>query len=221
MDGDGTTVIPGDDAPPLVRILAASLDRTAARPKEARLMRRLHGRVALRSTTGPQAATIAFAGGVVHVTPRMGREVDVLIEADLDTMGRPGAPKPKVSGVVRHPRLALGAGRVLDVRPPGGWPGAVDALWDWAEGQDGRPGLLRVVCSDSGREHVVGRTGGTRAEVHGPEWALLALFTGADHLGAAVLEGRVQVLADFPTVSRLAGLLTRYMLGEDGGGRAA
>jgi hypothetical protein len=214
-------VNPSDDAPPLVRILAASLARAAARPNEARRMRRLHGRVGLRSTTGPQAATVDFAGGVVHVTPGVGHEVDVLIEADLDTMGRPGAPRPKVSGVIRHPRLALGAGQVLDARPPGGWPGAVDALWDWAEGQDGRPGLLRVVCSDDGAEHVAGQHGGTRVEVHGPAWALLAVFTGADHLGAAVMKGRVQVLADFAAVSRFVGVLTRYMLGEEGGGHAA
>jgi hypothetical protein len=78
-----------------------------------------------------------------------------------------------------------------------------------------------VVCSDVGAERVVGRPGGTRVEVRGPAWALLAVFTGADHLGAAVMEGRVQVLADFAAVSRFVGVLTRYMLGDEGGGRAA
>jgi hypothetical protein len=43
------------------------------------------------------------------------------------------------------------------------------------------------------------------------------VFTGADHLGAALLEGRVQVLGDLPELSRFVGLLTRFMLGEDGG----
>jgi len=210
-------VIRGDDAPPIVRILGASLSRAAAQPRVAKEMRRLRGRVALRSTTGPQAATIDFAGGVVRVTHGVAPDVAVLIEADLNTMGRPEAAKPKVTGVVLHPRLAMGAGKVLDARPPGGWRSAVDALWDWAQTQDGRPGLLRVVCSDDGGEHVIGRPGGTRVEVHGPDWALLGVFTGADHLGAAVLEGRVRVLADLPVFSRFVGVLTRFMFGGEGG----
>ena len=217
MDGNQPMVVRDGDAPLLVRVLAASLGRAAAQPKVARDLRRLRGRVGLRSTVGPQAATIDFAGRVVRVTHGAGPDVDVLIEGDLETMGRPGAAKPKVSGAVRHPRLALGAGRVLDAGPPGGWRGAVDMLWDWAQGDDGRPELLRVVCQDDGGEHAVGRRGGTRVEVHGPAWALVAVFTGADHLGAALLEGRVQVLGDLPELSRFVGLLTRFMLGEDGG----
>jgi hypothetical protein len=218
MDRNEPLLIRDDQATPLVRILAASLSRAAAQPRVARDMRRLRGRVGLRSTVGPQAATIDFAGDIVRVTHGVGSDVDVLIAGDLQTMGRPGTAKPKVSGAVRHPRLALGAGRVLDARPPGGWRGAVDALWDWAEGDDGRPGLLRVVCHDDGAgEHVVGRPGGTRVEVHGPVWALIGIFTGADHLGAAVLEGRVRVLADLPALSRFVGVLTRFMFDEEGG----
>jgi hypothetical protein len=217
MDGIEPRIVRDDDAPPLVRILAASLGRAAAQPKLARDLSRLRGRVALRSTVGPQVATIDFAGRVVRVTHGVSRDVDVLIEGDLDTMGRPGAAKPRVSGAVRHPRLALGAGKVLDARPPGRWRSAVDALWRWAQGDDGCPELLRVVCCDDDGEHVVGRPGGPRVEVHGPEWALVEVFTGADHLGTALLEGRVRVLGDLPALSRFVGLLTRFMLGEERG----
>ena len=31
-----------------------------------------------------------------------------------------------------------------------------------------------------------------------------------------MLEGRVQAVADFPTLTRFVGVLTRYMLGEEG-----
>jgi DNA-binding CsgD family transcriptional regulator len=93
MDGEGTTVIRSDDAPPLVCLLGASLGRAAAQPKVARDLRRARGRVARRSTTGPQAATIDFAGGVVRVVHGVADDVDVLIEADLDTMGRLGADR--------------------------------------------------------------------------------------------------------------------------------
>ena len=131
-------------------------------------------------------------------------------------MGRPGSPKPRVSGAARHPLLAVGVGKVLDSGPSGGWVGAVDELWSWAAGDPGRPGLLRVVCIDDGVEHVVGQPGATTVEVHGPAWALLSVFTGADHLGAALLEGRVQAVADFGLMSTFIGVLTRFMLGEEG-----
>ena len=203
------------DAPPMVRMLGSSLRRAAARPDLAVRMRRLRGRVALRSTAGPQAVTIRFDRGRVHLTHGVS-SADVVICGDLGRMGRPGSPKPRVSGAARHPLLAVGVGKVLDSGPSGGWVGAVDELWSWAAGDPGRPGLLRVVCIDDGVEHVVGQPGATTVEVHGPAWALLSVFTGGDHLGAALLEGRVQAVADFGVMSTFIGVLTRFMLGEEG-----
>jgi hypothetical protein len=219
MSTSGPIVTRGRDAPPIVRILAASLRRAAARPDVAKQLSRLRGRVALRSTVGPQAATIEFSGDAVHVTHGVARDADLVIAGDIDTMGRPGAPKPKVTGVVRHPRLALGVGKVLDAPPLGGWRAAVDEFWSWAHDEPGRPQQLLTVCTDVGEgDHLVGQPGGSCVEVHGPAWALLAVFTGGDHLGAAVLEGRLQAVADFPTLSRFVGVMTRYMLDE---GRSA
>jgi hypothetical protein len=208
-----------DDAPPLVCVIHASLRRAAARPEVAERMNRLQGRAVLRSTVGPQAATIEFARGAVHVTHGVAAGADLVISGDLDTMGRPGAPKPKVAGVARHPRFALGVAKVLEDPPPGTWPEAVDEMWAWSEGQDGRPQLLRVVCTDDGVEHIVGEPGGSRVEVHGPAWALVGVFTGADHVGAAALEGRVRVVADLATLSTFVGVLSRFMLGDEGGRR--
>ena len=217
MSTSGPTITQERDAPPIVRILATSLRRAAARPDVARQLGQLRGRVALRSTVGPQAATIEFSGDAVHVTHGVAHDADLVIAGDLDTMGRPGAPKPKVTGAARHPRLALGVSKVLDAPPPGGWRAAVDDFWSWARDEPGRPQQLLTVCTDAGEgEHVVGQPGGSRVEVHGPAWALLAVFTGSDHLGAAVLEGRVQVVADFPALSRFVGVLTRFMLGDEG-----
>ena len=72
-----------------------------------------------------------------------------------------------------------------------------------------------MVDTDDGREHTVGQPGGTRVEVHGPGWALLGVFSGADHLGAALVEGRVCAVGDFPALTRLVGVTTRFMLGEE------
>ena len=74
-----------------------------------------------------------------------------------------------------------------------------------------------MVDTENDREHIVAAPGGTRVEVHGPSWALLGVFTGADHLGAALVEGRGCAVGDFPALSRLVGVPTRFMLGEEEG----
>ena len=202
-----------DHGPPIVYILGATLQRAAAQPALAKRMDKLKGRVALRSTADPQAATIAFDKGDVRVTHGVDPAADVVIAADLNTMGRPGSPKPKVTGAVRHLGFALGVSKVLDAATPGGWAGALDDFWQWAADKPGRPGTLRVVCTDDGTERVVG-SGAPVIEMHGPAWALESVFNGGDHLGAAVLEGRVQMVAGFGELSAFVGVVTRRMLGE-------
>ncbi|MBA3655455.1 MAG: SCP2 sterol-binding domain-containing protein [Actinobacteria bacterium] len=209
------TITLEEHGPPIVRILGGTLRRAAAQPKLARRMDKMKGRVALRSTTDPQAVTIAFDHGTVHVTHGADPKADVTISADLNTMGRPGAPKPKVTGAARHLNFALGVSKVLDPPTPGGWSDAVREFWVWAADKRGVPDHLRVVCTDDGTELDLGAPGGTSIELHGPAWALLAIFTGGDHLAAAVLERRVQVVADFAALSRFTGVITQLMLGGE------
>ncbi len=209
-----------DDAPPIVCVIHASLRRAASRPEVAERMNRLQGRAVLRSTVGPQAATIDFARGSVHVTHGVAADADLVISGDLDTMGRPAIAQaegePASPAIRGSPSVSP---RCWRRHRPETWPEAVDELWSWAEGQDGRPDLLRVVCTDDGVEHVVGEPGGSRVEVHGPAWALLGVFTGADHVGAAALEGRVRVVAELAVLSTFVGVLARFMLGDEGGRR--
>jgi hypothetical protein len=211
------TITLEDHAPPIVRILGVTLRRAATQPRLARRMGKLRGRVALRSTTDPQAVTITFDKGAIHLTHGVHDEADVVIGLDFNTMGQPGAAKPTVKGAARHPALALGAAKVLDPPTPGGWKGAVDAFWSWAAADPTCPGQLRVVCTDDGDDKgdvVKGGPGGTTLEVHGPAYALLNVFTGGDHFGAALLEGRVRAVGDFPTLTQFTGLITRLLLGD-------
>lgn len=209
------TITPEEHGPLIVRVLGGTLKRAASQPKLARRMDKLKGRVALRSTTDPQSATIHFDRGRISVQHGVDPKADVIISADLNTMGRPGAPKPKVKGALTHLGLALGAAKVLDPPTPGGWRGAVDEFWQWAANKPGTPDELRVVCTDDGSDYVVGRAGGTRLEIHAPAWALINVFTGGDHLGAALIEQRVQMVGDIPTASPFIGVVTRRMLGDD------
>ena len=169
----------------------------------------------LRSTVRPQAATIDFASGRAGDTASA-PDVDVLIEGDLEAMGRPGrrSPRSAARSAIRGSRWGS-ARSSTPVRPVAG--GETRGAVGLGEGDHGRPGLLRVVCRDDGREHILGRPGGSRVEVHGPEWALVGVFTGADHLGAALMEGRVQVVGDISALSRFVGVLTRFMFGEEEG----
>jgi hypothetical protein len=209
-------IIVEDDAPPIVKILAVTLRRAAAQPKLARQLDRMRGSVALKSTSDPQAVTIRFAKGDVSLSHGVAPDADVVIALDFNTMGQPGASGPKVTGAARHPLLAFGVSKVLEPPVIGGWAGAAESFWEWSAGRKGRPGYLRVVCTDDGGERTFGdAAGGTTIEIHGPAWALVNVFTGGDHLGAAVLEHRVQAVADFPVLSEVVGLATSLMLGDE------
>ena len=203
-----------EHGPPIVRILGGTLHRAARQPKLAKRMDRMRGTLVLKSTTDPQAATIDFARGNIHIAHGARADADVTISADLNTMGRPGAPKPKVAGAARHLGFALGVAKVLDPPVPGGWKGAAEEFWTWAADKPGRPDQLRVVCTDDGAECVLGVAGGSTIEMHGPGWALQSVFTGGDHLAAALLEQRVHMVAPLPITSPFIGLVTRLMLGE-------
>ncbi|HEX7166774.1 MAG TPA: hypothetical protein VF230_07325 [Acidimicrobiales bacterium] len=220
------TITLEDDAPPIVRIVGVTLRRAAADPSLAATIDQMQGTIALRSTKDPQAATITFRRGDVFVRHGVAPDADIVISADLETMGRPGAPKPKVKGAVPHPKLALAVAKVLDPPVKDGWRGAVREMWEWAGARPPhvawRPAALRVVCTDGGPdggELVFGDPAADlakgRFEVHGPAWALTAVFTGGDHLGAALVEGRIRGIGDFPTMNRMVGLLSCLMLGDD------
>jgi hypothetical protein len=208
------TITLEEHGPPIVRVLGVTLRRAAAQPKLAKRMDRMKGTVALRSTTDPQAATIRFEKGAVRIEHGVHPDADVVISADLNTMGRPGAPSPKVKGAARHLGLALGVAKVLDPPLRDGWQGALDEFWTWASSQPGAPGRLRVVCTDDGADKVVTGPGQDNVELHGPAWVLTSLFTGGDHLAAAVLENRLKIVADMPALSRFTGVVTRYMFGD-------
>ena len=203
-----------DDPTPIVRILGVTLRRAADDPKLAKVLGGMRGRVALRSTTDPQAATITFDAGSVRVDHGVDSRADIVISADLNTMGRPGAPKPKVRGAAKHPKLALGVSKVLDPPAVGGWRGAASEFWSCAADRPERPEGVRVVCTDEGGDVVLGDPDRIAAELHGPAWALTSVFTGGDHLAAAVLEGRLQMTADLGTLNHLVALVSARMFGE-------
>ena len=206
------TITLEDDPPPIVRVLGVTLRRAAANRSLAETIDRLEGKVALRSTKDPQAATIHFDRGAVTIRHGVATDADLVISADLDTMGHPGAPSPKVKGVARHPKLALAMSKVLDPPLEGGWRGEAERMWRAIDGPT-RPGRLHLVCTDEHDELVLGDADPT-VELHAPAWVLAAVLSGGDHPGTAMFERRLRIVGDLPTVNRLYGLMGRRMLGE-------
>ena len=211
-----------EDAPPIVRILGVTLRRASRSAALADTLDHMHGRVALQSSSDPQAATITFDKGRVSLRHGVDPASDVVITIDLATMGRPNAPKPKVKGAVSHPKLALAAAKVLDPPVVDSWRGAAREFWAWAEPRPTRPPAMRVVCTDpppEGGELVLGDPDPDlargRFELQAPAWVLVGVLTGGDHLGQAALEGRVRVVGDLATFNRMIGLLTDVMLGAE------
>ena len=66
------------------------------------------GALVFRSAHDPQAASIRFDRGSVHVTRGRSADAKLTITADLAQMNEPDAPAPKVEGIAGHLFFALG-----------------------------------------------------------------------------------------------------------------
>ena len=204
-------VVCAAEASPLALALAESLRRGSVNERVATAMRRMRGRVTLRSAKDSQAATLVFSNGRVEVLGGADPSADLVITADLDRLNDPSA-KPKVKGLARHPLFALLVNKVLDSPSSGTWVEAAHQFWRRTAGAPGMPGRLRIVADD-GRDIEFG-IGGDQLELHGPASALNDVLTGQDHAGLAWFEGRVRMLGPTPVISRFVGVSQKLMFGQ-------
>lgn len=179
-----------DDPTPLVLILANTVRRSvAANPAQ---VAKLSGVAAVRSVKDPQAVTLRFANGDVHLEHGVAPDVGVTIALDFDLDGLPQAPAPKVTGAARHPRFALGLAKVLD--PPAPTLDAAAAeFWSVASSMHGMPSRLRVTATDSGASVALGADSGDVFELLGPTDRLVRILTGQAPALVEVQEGRCHV----------------------------
>ena len=211
---DSLTVTVEDDPVPIVLVLAATVRRAARDAKLAAAMRSAKGSVAMRSTVDPQAATIRFADGRVHVTRGVAADAGIVISVDVNAMSDPNPPKPKVEGIARHPKLALLAAKVLEP-PHGTWAEEAQRFWAFAAGHPGVPTGMRVVCTgpEASRGEITLGDATAPFEVHGTEHALLNVFTGNSVLGEDLFAGKVQAVGSFAHLAELTGRSLAWMLG--------
>ncbi len=207
---DPTITVEADPSP-LALILASTLRRAARTPKLAQTLASTKGSVALKSSVDPQAATIRMGDGRAHVTSGVASDADVVIEVDINRMGDPNAPKPKVTGAERHPKLALAASKLLEP-PHGTWQDEAAAFWAFASAHPGAPRSLRVVNTDTGGEVTFGDLP-PEYELHGAERALINLFTGGAVLGQDLLDGKLAAVGTLRHTAELTGRSIAWMLG--------
>ncbi len=201
------------DPPPIVRIMATTLRRSARDSKLAATLQKMRGVAALKSATDPQAATMRFGRGIVTIERGVAADVDVVVEADLATMNDPNPPKPKVSGAARHPQFALALGKVLEP-PKESWSDAARGYWEFAQGHPGMPTALEVVDTDSGERLVLGG-GEPRVELHGSAHWLTVVLGGNSVLGEDILAGKVQFVGALQHLAVMTGRSIAWTL--DGG----
>jgi hypothetical protein len=210
-DGAPVEIALEDDPTPLVRILGATLRRSARRPELESRMTKMRGVVALKSTVDPQAVTMRFANGKVLVEHGVAADSGVVIEADLLRMGDPDAPKPKVTGAARHPLLALAASKVLDP-PADSWQDEARAFWEFARNHRGMPKAMLVVCTDDGARLTLGDTT-PEYELYGSAHALTSVFTGGSVLGQDMLDDKLHGVGSLQHLAELTGRSIAWMLG--------
>ena len=209
--GESVQITLEDDPTPLVRILGATLRRSARNPALESKLRSMHGVVALKSSVDPQAATIRFDKGRLSLEHGVAADSGVVIEVDLTKMNEPDAPKPKVKGAAKHLKLALDAGKVLDP-PAGAWQDEAIAFWEFARNHPRMPARLDVVCTDDGARMVLGG-GEPHYELYGSARALNSVFTGGSVLGEDLLNGKLCAVGSLQHLAELTGRSIAWMFG--------
>jgi hypothetical protein len=183
--------------------------RALGNAKTAKQAAGLTGTVTLQSAADPQAATLEFQAGRLLVRAPDAAGADVTITADLADP----AAKPKLAGAVRHPQLALIAGKLLEppVRP---WEEEADDFCSRALASPACPRPLRIVCTDDGSSRQWGGDGEPAIEIHGPAGELASGLSGSTVLGEQLLEGRVQMVGTLSALSALTRFSIDHTFGE-------
>lgn len=186
-----TTAVTTEDSPtPLVRLLAGALRRSAAAAPDA--LARMNGVAAVCSAHDPQAATLRFGDGRVHLEHGRADDADVVITLDLALDGLPDAPKPKVKGAAAHPRFALALGKMLEPPEPE-WRPAADEFFRLIGTRPYVPPAIEFVDTTSGSRHTVGHAspGEPVYEIHGPADRIVKLCLGGAFLLEEMEAGRM------------------------------
>ncbi|QES09788.1 hypothetical protein DEJ44_31925 [Streptomyces venezuelae] len=188
-----------DDATPLVRLIGRTLRDSVRAGHALPALRKTAATVAIRSHETPQAATIAFAGGVIEVSSGVLVEPDASITVDLNARF---APADAPSGDAE-----LASDALLALSPPvPDWQTAAEHFWTAARSVPGIPDVLIAVTEGpDGLEQVVLGEGTTHYLIAGAPETLAGVFSGADDLIAVLSTGALGIQGTLSQLSVMAG----------------
>jgi hypothetical protein len=210
QSGGAVTIATEPDPPPIVRIMATTLRRSARDPKLRTVLAGMTGVAALRSTTDAQAATMRFSGGGVHVERGVADDVDVVLAVDLATMNDPDPPKPKVSGAARHLRFALALAKVLEP-PRRTWQQEATSFFEFVTADPTVAPAMTFVDTTTGRRLELG-SGERRVELHASPHVLGNVLSGNAIVGEEAFADRLRFVGTLRELARLTGRSLEYVL---------
>ncbi|MEM7285311.1 MAG: hypothetical protein AAF480_03085 [Actinomycetota bacterium] len=205
----GVTVELEADAVPIVRVMGALARRSLQDQALALKVAKLEGVVAVKSANDPQAVSFRFERGSLRLSRGVAADVDVTITADLDD----DDAKPKVTGAVRRPQLAMTVGKLLEPTL-GSWEEEADAFLTAALADPACPRPIRLVCTDDGHGRQWGGDGEPTIEVHGAADELASCMAGQAVLGDRLLAGHVAMVGDLRELSVLTRFCIDHLFGE-------
>ncbi|BAH51272.1 hypothetical protein [Rhodococcus opacus] len=181
------------DPTPLVLSVARTLRASAEVPELRALIGGTTGTVALKSVVDPQAATLDFADGRVHV--RHG------VDGSVEPLELHFYPEYTVVG---GGEIGHAVGRLLSPPLPD-WNVAAQKFWELNADSAGFPEQLVIVCIDNDERLVFG-DGVATFEIHGSAESLSAVLSGMfDSFLIALGVGAVAVIGSAAQISVMCG----------------
>jgi hypothetical protein len=185
-----------DDPTPLVMFIARTLREAHRHPELAELSAGLRGSFALRAVEDPQAVTLTFGEGRVHIvhgaSPGADHRSDLDIAAPLGLAGQESDPALASLQQLLQPRLAA-------------WQDLARSFWDLTSGDRGMPARLDVTCTDDATETLVLGSGEPRYAISGQSAQLQRIFFGTDDILTAAYVGAIGIEGTLPQLSVMTG----------------
>ncbi|WP_433760253.1 hypothetical protein [Nocardia sp. CA-135398] len=188
-----------DDATPIVRLIGRTLRDSARGGHALSALRRSAATAVIRSHDTPQAATIAFADGVVEVSSGVVIEPDAIITVDLNARFAPVGDPVGDQDLVTDVLAAL-------MPPLPDWRAAAEHFWTVSRSVPAIPDMLIAVTEGpEGVEQAVFGEGETHYVIAGAPETLAGVFSGADDLFATLATGALGIQGTLSQLSVMTG----------------
>lgn len=207
-------VVFNEDASPLARTFARSLNHALLTPEGARILRAISVPFAIRSLKGKQAVTIDPTDDRIEVDNGVRRKASVVIALDLDDP----TVKPVVEkGWIRHP-IQLGRITKLLTLPEPSWEESARSFWAVASQRNDCPSGLKVTDLTSGAKLALGNCEtGDIVEIQASAIMLRRLMSGQTLLASGAMSGKARYRGSLKQLAGLSQAGQTLMLGTTNG----